>query len=62
MVEAEVEHPLTRTARVLIVDDDEVLANYYKDLLDMYGCETTVFNDSLAALEDFKHHLMIMIL
>jgi len=40
--------------RVLIVDDNESLAEYYSDLLTLNGCETTVFNNSLDALTDFK--------
>ena len=40
--------------RVLIVDDNESLAEYYSDLLILNGCETTVFNNSLDALTDFK--------
>jgi len=40
--------------KVLIVDDNESLAEYYSDLLTLNGCKTTVFNSSLEALSEFK--------
>jgi len=40
--------------RVLIVDDDINMARYLKDLLATKNCETTVYNDSTAALEHFR--------
>ena len=43
--------------RVLIVDDNESLAEYYSDLLTLNGCKTTVFNNSLDALTEFKFKL-----
>jgi len=45
---------LTDCLRVLIVDDNESLAEYYSDLLTLNGCKTTVFNNSLDALTSFK--------
>jgi len=45
---------LTDCLRVLIVDDNESLAEYYSDLLTLNGCKTTVFNNSLEALSSFK--------
>ncbi|MCW8933257.1 MAG: response regulator [Gammaproteobacteria bacterium] len=45
---------LSDSFRVLIVDDNETLAEYYSDLLTFNGCKTTVFNNSLAALSDFE--------
>jgi len=45
---------VSESFRVLIVDDNESLAEYYSDLLTLNGCETTVFNNSLDALTDFK--------
>jgi len=43
--------------RVLIVDDNESLAEYYSDLLTLNGCKTTVFNNSLDALSEIKFKL-----
>jgi len=40
--------------RVLIVDDEALVASYFNDLLLSRGCKTTVFNDSRAALDNFK--------
>lgn len=45
---------LSDSLRVLIVDDNESLAEYYSDLLTLNGCQTTVFYNSLDALADFK--------
>jgi len=40
--------------RVLIVDDDKNMAEYLSDLLISIDCETNIFNDSRAALDEFK--------
>jgi len=48
---------LPRIIRVLIVDDEELMAEYLSDLLLSVDCETTVFLDSQAALEFFKPRL-----
>lgn len=42
------------TFSVLIVDDEEFVADYFSDLLLSRGCTTTVFYDSMAALDNFK--------
>ena len=55
MVEAKLQIP--RKLRVLIVDDEELVAGYFSDLLLSVGCETTIFHDSHAALENFKMRL-----
>ena len=44
-------------AKILIVDDDESLAEYFSDLLLSQGYETTVFNSSKAALNYCKTNL-----
>jgi len=43
--------------RVLIVDDNVSLAEYYSDLLTLNGCKTTVFNNSIDALTEFQFKL-----
>ena len=43
--------------KILIIDDDLSMAQYVSELLISIGCETTVFNDSRAALENFKIRL-----
>jgi len=48
---------LPRIIRVLIVDDEELMAEYLSDLLLSVDCETTVFLDSQAALEFIKPQL-----
>jgi len=48
---------VSNSLRVLIVDDNESLAEYYSDLLTLNGCKTTVFNNSLDALSEFKFKL-----
>jgi CheY-like chemotaxis protein len=40
--------------RVLIVDDEDLVAEYFSDLLISRGCETTVYYDSTAALSHFN--------
>jgi len=44
-------------AKILIVDDDESLAEYFSDLLLSQGFETAVFNNSKAALNYCKTNL-----
>lgn len=39
---------------VLIVDDEEMVAEYFSELLMSKGCETTVFHQARAALDSFK--------
>ena len=51
-----ISHSTTGT-KVLIVDDDESLAEYFSDLLLSRGYKTTVFNDSKAALSYCKKNL-----
>ena len=46
----------TRDLRILIVDDEALMAEYFSDLLITKGCDTTIFNDSVAALEHLKSH------
>ena len=48
---------LPRIIRVLIVDDEELMAEYLSDLLLSVDCETTVFLDSQDALEFLKPRL-----
>lgn len=45
-----------RDLKVLIIDDEALMAEYFSDLLITKGCVTTVFNDSVAALEHLKSH------
>ncbi|RDH81417.1 MAG: hypothetical protein DIZ80_15125 [endosymbiont of Galathealinum brachiosum] len=49
--------PISKTLdnlRVLIVDDNKDLAEFYSDLLSLNGCVTSVFNNGIDALTDFK--------
>jgi DNA-binding NtrC family response regulator len=41
---------------ILIIDDEISVANYLKKIVQRAGYEATVFTDSGAALEHFKHH------
>ena len=43
--------PVLNTKRVLIVDDEEVIRETVRDVLDTYGCEVTIAADGTAALE-----------
>jgi len=45
------------TARILIVDDNEALAEYFSDFLTSNGFNTTVFNCSQTALDYCKINL-----
>lgn len=43
-----------KNLKVLIVDDNKDLAEFYSDLLLLNGCITSVFTNSIDALTDFK--------
>lgn len=45
------------TAKILIVDDNESVAEYFSDLLISNGFHTTVFTNSKCALEHCKTNL-----
>jgi len=45
------------TAKILIIDDDESVAEYFSDFLISYGFQTTVFNSSQKALDYCKTNL-----
>ena len=52
------------TAKILIVDDNESVAEYFSDLLISNGFDTTVFNSSRDALNYCKtnlHHYKLVI-
>lgn len=40
--------------RVMLVDDDDLVSRFLEILLDNYGCNISVFNDSQDALENFR--------
>lgn len=45
------------TTKILIIDDDEALAEYYSELLLSNGFHTTVFNSSKKALDYCRSNL-----
>lgn len=44
-------------AKILIIDDNEAVAEYFSDLLTSHGFQTTVFNSSKNALDYCKKNL-----
>ena len=40
--------------RIMLVDDDDLVSRFLEILLDNYGCNISVFNDSRDALENFR--------
>jgi len=50
-------HIIAMTSKILIVDDNESVAEYFSDFLISNGFETTVFNSSKAALNYCKENL-----
>lgn len=49
--------PHEQQFKVLIIDDDAAIANYFSDLLASRGYHTTTFNDSVAALQHCESQL-----
>jgi len=50
------EKTATAGRNILIIDDEVSVANYLKKIVERAGYEATVFTDSSAALDHFKHH------
>ena len=48
---------LTMTAKILIIDDNESVAEYFSDFLTSHGFQTTIFNSSKNALDYCKTNL-----
>lgn len=46
--------PEPNILRVMLVDDDDLVSRFLEILLDNYGCNISVFNDSRDALENFR--------
>jgi len=51
------QHIITMIAKILIVDDNEAMAEYFSDFLTYNGYTTTVFNCSQKALDYCKTNL-----
>ena len=46
--------PEPDSIRIMLVDDEEMVARFLEILLGNYGCEISVFNDSKKALKSFQ--------